>query len=190
MEETIKRDIKERMSPKRYAHSVGVMRRAGELASIYGIDVREARLVGLLHDIAKEMPEEEKLHYCKENGIAIDEEEEARPSLLHAKIGADIAKKKYHFTTSMQHAILYHTTGAPNMDMLAKIIFIADKTEENRKFNGVLELRKLSEQNIHAAMIETINFTILKAIQKNDILHSASIHTRNALLMAEENTKK
>lgn len=183
MEETIKNDLRKRMSEKRYAHSLGVMRRAGELASVYNLDVREARLTGLLHDIAKEMPEEEKLRYCLENGIVVDAIEQVKPSLLHAKIGADIAKKNYHFTTSMQNAILYHTTGSPDMDVLAKMIFIADKTEENRKFNGVLELRELSEQNIHAAMLETINFTILKALQKNDIIHPASVYTRNALLM-------
>jgi len=190
MEEQIETYLKQMLSEKRYAHSVGVMKRAGELAKIYGVNRNEARLTGLLHDVAKEMPEEEKIAYCLENEIEIEELEKVKPSLLHAKIGADIAKKKYDFTTSMQNAILYHTTGDPDMDMLAKIIFIADKTEENRTFDGVVELRKLSEENINVAMIETIDFTILKAIRKKDMFHPASIYTRNALLMAEGNRKK
>ena len=182
MEETIKQELKKFLSEKRYIHSLGVMKRAGELAQIYKVSIKNARLAGLLHDIAKEMPDKEKIRYCQQNQLEIDTVERNNPSLLHAKIGADIAKKQYHFSPSMQKAILYHTTGAPEMDMLAKIIFIADKTEENRKFRGVTELRRLSEQNIHAAMLETMNFTILKYLQKNEMIHPASVRARNWLL--------
>ena len=43
------------LSEKRYMHSVGVMRKAEQLAKKYGIDVNKAKLAGLAHDIAKEM---------------------------------------------------------------------------------------------------------------------------------------
>lgn len=189
MEEIIREELKYYLSEKRYVHSIGVMKRAGELAQIYGVDEKEARLTGLVHDIAKEIPEEEKIRYCQANGIEMDAVEMANPSLLHAKIGADMAKKQYGFTTSMQQAIAYHTTGNPHMDMLANIIFIADKTEENRTFDGVEALRKLSEEDIEAAIIETIHFNILKAMKKQKLIHPDSIITRNALIQkrGEEN---
>ena len=71
--EKMKEELKQRLSEKRYIHSIGVMEMAEELAKIYGVDENEARVAGLLHDIAKEIPEDEKLKYIEKNGIEIDE---------------------------------------------------------------------------------------------------------------------
>ena len=130
----INNDLKNTLSEKRYKHSLGVMKKAEELASIYGIDTNVAKLTGLAHDIGKEFSDEEMLKYAKENNIEVDNVEKVNVGLLHAKIGADICKKKYNFTLEMQNAIKYHTVGNENMDLLAKIIFVADKTEEGRNY--------------------------------------------------------
>ena len=66
-----------------------------ELAKLYGVDVEKAKLAGLLHDNAKEMPREKMLKYVEENNIPITEVERINTPILHGKIGADIAKKKY-----------------------------------------------------------------------------------------------
>ena len=129
----IKIDIKNVLSEKRYEHSIRVMERAEELARKYNVNVEKAVLIGLAHDIAKDMPREEKIKYVKLNNIPIDDFEKENIELLHAKIGADICNKKYGFTEDMQKAIKYHTTGNPKMDNLAKVLFIADKTEKSRK---------------------------------------------------------
>ena len=57
VEELLKRidsDLKSTLSEKRYKHSLGVMKKAEELALIYGVDVNIAKLTGLAHDIGKE----------------------------------------------------------------------------------------------------------------------------------------
>ena len=90
--EKIQEDVKQAMSEKRYLHSIGTMKKAEELAKIYGENAEEARLVGLVHDIAKEMPKEEILNYIKTNQIEVDEIESKQLGLLHGKIAADIAK--------------------------------------------------------------------------------------------------
>ena len=69
MLQKIDKDIKQELSEKRYLHSLGVMKKAEELAKIYDVDVNKAKLVGLAHDIGKELSEEEKLRYAKENKI-------------------------------------------------------------------------------------------------------------------------
>lgn len=180
--EIIQSELKEILSTKRYRHSVGVMERAEELANIYNVDINAAKLVGIAHDIAKEMTSEEVFKYANNNKIVFDDIEKKQPSLLHSKIGADICKKKYNFTESMQEAIIYHTTGSENMDMLAKIIFIADATEKNRNFENLEYLVTLSNSNIDEAIVYYLDATIKGVINKKQLIHPNSVLTRNSFL--------
>lgn len=181
--EIIKKDLREVLSEDRYNHSIGVMEKAEELAKIYGVDPEIAALTGLTHDIAKEIPNEDKLKYVKENNIKIDEVEKINVGLLHAKIGADIVKKKYNFTEDMQNAIKYHTTAHPDMDLLAKIIFVSDKVEKNRSYALVEEFRNIAEQDIDKCILEMLNYVIKKNIDKGVLIHPDSVYARNELLL-------
>ena len=196
VEELLKRidsDLKSTLSEKRYKHSLGVMKKAEELALIYGVDVNIAKLTGLAHDIGKEYSDEEMLKYAKENNIEVDSVEEVNVGLLHAKIGADICKKKYNFTEEMQNAIKYHTVGNENMDLLAKIIFVADKTEEGRNYKKeekneqLQKVRELSKIDINEALLYEIDSSLIYTIQKHKLVHTDSILTRNKLLKDDAN---
>ena len=184
----IDNDLKKVLSEKRYNHSLGVMKKAEELAKIYKIDVDKAKLVGLAHDIGKELPKEEMLEYVKENNIEVDSVEEVNVGLLHAKIGADICKKKYGFSQDMQNAIKYHTVGNENMDLLAKIIYVADKIEDGRTYNSEEKMkelqvvRDLATKDINKALVYEIDSSITYTIQKHKLIHPDSILTRNMLL--------
>ena len=53
--------------------------------------------------------------------------------LLHAKLGACFANELYGVTDpEILSAIIWHTTGCPEMSLLDKIVFIADYMEANR----------------------------------------------------------
>ena len=181
----IEEDVKKQLSEFRFTHSLGVAKKAVELAKIYGVDEEIAKKVGIAHDVAKEMTDEEMLEYVKENNIPIDEIEKVKISLLHGKIGADIAGKKYGFTKDMQDAIIWHTTGRENMSMLEKIIYVSDKTEENRKGNrfNVEKSRKMSKENIDETLIFLMDELIAYNIDKNAIIHPKTIEARNHLLL-------
>ena len=187
--EQVKRELKEILSEKRYIHSIGVMERAEELAKIYGVDVDQAKLVGLTHDIAKEFTKEQAIEYVKKHRIVLDEIEKEQPGLLHGKIGAHICREKYKFTKQMQKAIEYHTTGDKKMDILAKIIFVADKTEAYRTFSDLDYIVKLSNQNLEDAIIYMINIAIKKTIKRGELIHPKSIITRNALILEKRESK-
>lgn len=183
----IEANVKKILSEYRFTHSVGVAKKAVELAKIYGVDEEIAKKIGIAHDIAKEMTDEEMLEYAKTNNIEIDEIETVKPSLLHGKIGADIAAKKYGFTEDMVNAIKWHTTGRKNMSMLEKIIYVADKTEENRKgtrFN-LEKSRELSTQNIDATLIFLMNEFITYNVINEWLIHPETIDARNDLLLNE-----
>lgn len=183
--EQIKKDLKETLSEKRYNHSIGVMEMAEELAKLYGADVETAKIAGLLHDIAKEMSSEEKLKYVEENNIKIDEVERINTPILHGKIGADIAAKKYGVNEQIQKAIEYHTTTSTDMDIIAKIIYVSDKIELNRKSEDydIEYERFLAKKDLDETIIYIINSNITSLINKGKLIHPKSIETRNHLII-------
>lgn len=181
--EQIKEEVKNILSEKRFKHSVGVAKRAEELARIYGEDEEKARLIGIVHDIAKEMPKADALEYAKENEIIFDEIEKYEPSLWHSKIGADIAEKRYGFTKDMKQAILYHTTGNVNMNTMDKIIYIADKTEENRKFADLEKVVEISNKDLNEGILYIAGITIEKSMKKLSLIHPDTIDLMNSIIM-------
>lgn len=181
----IKEDLKNTLSERRYIHSLGVMEMAVELAKIYNVDEKKAELAGLLHDNAKEMTPEELLRYVDDNNIKISEVERINTKILHGKVGADIAKKKYGVSKEIQEAIEYHTTTNPNMTTLDKIVFVADKIELNRKSAtyDIESERELAKKDLDGAVIFIINSNITSLIQKDKLINEESIQTRNKLMI-------
>lgn len=183
--EQIKEDLKEILSERRYIHSLGVMEMAGKLAKIHNEDIETTKIAGLLHDIAKEMPKEEMLKYVKENNIETNKIERINTAILHGKIGADIARKRYGVSKQIQDAIKYHTTTSPEMDTLAKIVYVADKTEMNRKSEDydIEYERKLAKKDLDAVIIYIIDANIKSLIDKNKLIEEESVKTRNSLMI-------
>lgn len=179
----INEDVKNKLSDKRYMHSIGVMKKAQELAKKYGEDENKAKLVGLAHDIAKEMPKEEILEYIKTNHILVDEYEKENLGLLHGKIGACICREKYGFTEDMQKAIEYHTTGSPQMDDFAKIIFVADKIEEGRKYVDLEKVKQKGEEGLDNLLLYELDNSIIHIIEKRNVMHPDTVITRNYFLI-------
>ena len=180
IEET-KKDVKEMLSEKRYLHSIGTMNMARELALVYGENEEEAAFAGLIHDIAKEMTKEEIEQYVKTHNIEMDEIEKQNIGLMHAKLGASIAKERYGANKKIQNAILYHTTGNKHMDTFAKIIYVADKVEEGRTYNGVEELRKLAKEDLDKTILVLIDFVIEKSNRLGRITHPSTMELREKL---------
>lgn len=178
----IRKIIKSRLSEKRFYHSECVMERAKELAEKYGYDIETAQKVGIAHDIAKEISDEDKLKYVEKNNIEIDEVERENPTLLHAKIGADITIKELGFTDEMGQAIRAHTTGIQNMSLLDKILFIADRTSSERGFEDIDYLNSLLEESIDKAVLYILDKKIILQIEKKKAMHPESIIARNWLL--------
>jgi len=183
--EQIKKDLKEILSERRYIHSLGVMEMAGKLAKIHNEDIETTKIAGLLHDIAKEMPKEEMLKYVKENNIETNKIERINTAILHGKIGADIARKRYGVSKQIQDAIKYHTTTSPEMDTLAKIVYVADKIEMNRKSEDydIEYERKLAKKDLDAVIIYIIDANIKSLIDKNKLIEEESVKTRNSLMI-------
>ena len=154
----IRKQLIKALDSKRYEHTQGVAYTSAALAMRYGEDVCKAELAGLLHDCAKCLENEKKIHICKKNGINISDAEQRNPFLLHAKVGGHLAKTKYKIDDEdVINAILYHTTGRPGMSLLEKIVYIADYIEPGRENAPNLEeVRKLSFQDLDEALLRIL----------------------------------
>lgn len=158
----MQKKLKKYIDEMRFHHTMGVMYTAASLAMRYGADVEKAQVAGLLHDCAKCIPNAKKLKLCHQNHIPVSEVERKSPYLLHARLGAYIAKEKYHIQDpEILSAIEFHTTGKAEMTLLEEIIFIADYIEPMRsKAANLSEIRAMAFQDIDRAVYMTMRDTI------------------------------
>ena len=165
----IRGHLKEKLSPMRYEHTLGVSFTCISLAMRYGYDLNKAELAGLLHDCAKCLSTEKKIGLCVKKNIDITEVEISNPGLLHAKAGMVLAEEEYGIKdTQILHAIRVHTTGEADMGLLDKILFVADYIEPNRcEAPRLEEIRKLAFSDLNRTVAEilydTINFLNTKS---------------------------
>lgn len=150
--------VASKMSPKRYAHTRGVIEMAIEFASIYHVNCDEAFIAALFHDVAKELPLEEKQALCIRYQIQLDDFEKEHIDLAHGKIGAALLQQEWGITKpSILDSIKYHTVGRPGMGDLEKIIYLADMTEEGRSpYKGKEQIKGLALYDLNRAMYKAI----------------------------------
>ena len=164
----IEKQLKKELDKERFTHTMGVMYTAAALAMAHGADMNQALYAGLLHDCAKCIPNEEKLSLCEKYQISISDAKRKSPSLLHAKLGAYFAKSIYGIEDEViLHAIKVHTTGEPGMNLLDKIIYIADYIEPNRdQAPNLTAIRKLAFQDLDKTMEKILSDTLQYLTEK------------------------
>ena len=168
---------------KRLAHSISVSETAVSLAEKYGEDIEKARIAGLVHDLAKDMKDEDLIKLALEHEIVIDEVCLSSPTILHGLVGSIIAREVMGIVDEdILRAVCYHTTGRKNMSTLEKIIYIADYIEPLRKFQGVEEVRALCNVDLDAAVLLSLESSIIYVIDQKQLLHTDTIDARNCLI--------
>ncbi|MCX7745669.1 MAG: bis(5'-nucleosyl)-tetraphosphatase (symmetrical) YqeK [Clostridia bacterium] len=184
--EEMKRKLESTLKPKRFVHSLSVMKVSGELADRYGVDEEKAAVAGLLHDCAKEFRRDEILPFCDKYQISVDNIIKVQPDLLHGLIGAITAKEEYGITDeAIFRAIRYHTTGCDNMGLLEKIVYLADYIEPGRNFPGIEEVRQAAFSDIDCAMIMALDRTIKYILAKGRLIHPDTIAARNSIIYSK-----
>ncbi len=178
--------LKESLKPNRYIHSVNTMKTAISLAEHYGENKDVVAVAGLLHDCAKNLNDIETLKYCEDNGIELNEIEKKQLFLMHGEVGAIIAKEQYGVQEEIiLNAIRHHTTGFSNMNMIDKIVYLADYIEPGRTHCEVEDVRRLAYEDIDKALICAFSNVIKFVIMQNGLIHPFTIEARNRLLLKE-----
>lgn len=177
----MKKQLVKSLDSKRYEHTLGVAYTSAALAMCYGEDIKKAEIAGLLHDCAKCMDNEKKIHICKKNNITINEAEQRNPFLLHAKVGGYLAKTKYEVEDEeILNAIIYHTTGRPGMSLLEKIVYISDYIEPGRNHASNLdEVRRLCFQDLDKGLLQILEDTLTHLKDSNKEIDPMTQETYN-----------
>jgi nicotinate-nucleotide adenylyltransferase len=122
------------LSPARFLHSRNVALLAHDLCRQFGLNPQAGYLAGIAHDMCKSFSEEALFRLTKRDGRPVSQLEKKKPSLLHARAGAELLKERFGVQNrDILDAIRLHTLADPEMGPLAKAVFIADKIEISRE---------------------------------------------------------
>lgn len=150
--------IKENLSEHRYVHSLGVAKLARQLAKAHSLDEDKAYLAGILHDLTKEMPNE--FHddiFKKHNDLDKINEPFA---IKHSHSCKYYLMDKFNINDEIILDAIYNHTICNSNSPYAKILYLADKREENRNINDhiiPLALNNLDE-GYNALLIDVAEY--------------------------------
>lgn len=178
---------RERLSAKRYGHTLRVADTAEDLARAHGLDPGRARLAALMHDAARELSSGEFLDLALGWNLPVGEPERESPKLLHGPVAAELARRELGVEDGeVLDAVRDHTTGRPGMGPLSLALYVADKIEPARDYPSVENLRRLARRDLRGAAAESLRRSIAHNEERGRPTHPASIETLDWLEEAEE----
>ncbi len=195
--EALRESIKQRLSEKRYRHSLGVEQCAARLANMclreFDFEVRAA---ALLHDITKELSRDAQIAIINNAGLVLSSDELQCEQFFHSLTAPFVIRRDYpeFARENILSAVKNHTVGDTDMSIFDEIIFLADFIEEGREYAPSRELYEYVFSNmreselennvqiLHKAALKSIDYTIGSLILKNKPIIIKTVLTRNALL--------
>ena len=170
------------LKEKRMNHCISVAKLCYDLAIAHGCDPMKAYLSGIFHDVARELPKETMIALAKSRNIPIGKEERKEPLLLHGALAAAVMEENYGINDEeILNAVRRHTVGGETMTVLDKILFLADKTEPLRTYDGVTELREKAFRQLNAALWEAVNNEIAYCERMGYPVHPQTILLKSRL---------
>ena len=192
-----KAELETRVSAKRFTHSLGVSDACVQLAEMYGVDVKKARLAGLLHDWDKGMDDDEARARVVELGMQDDVDPwvvDNMPRVLHGYTAARALKRDFpQIPDDILQAIDRHTTAAEDMSPLDMVLYIADAIEPGRTFGRIDELRaQVGKVTLEELYFQTYEYWTFLLFERRQPLHpdTMRIWNANALRWKKPKSKK
>ncbi|MCL2797213.1 MAG: nicotinate (nicotinamide) nucleotide adenylyltransferase [Firmicutes bacterium] len=181
------------LSEERVAHTYHTAVTAIALAKIHGVSTCDATLAALFHDIAKESSDEKLREFWRipEPAQYLD----APAKVRHAFWGAEIVRTHFseYAKKSIVDAVRFHSTGAPRMSKLAKIIYLADCIEPTRDAEMdedlLKTLRALAVKDLNAAMAAALEASIRRILEKGRTVYPLTLAAHDYYTTKNEKRK-
>lgn len=186
--ETLRHDIlhwlSDNVPESRLQHVLRVEQMAIALAKDHSLDTDKAAQAGLMHDLAKYFKPQLLLEIARREDLSLDPVDEVTPHLLHAEVGAIVARDQFGIQDpEILEAIANHTLGRPGMSALSCVIFLADSLEPGRGNTPTLNiLRHNSRQNLQRAVWMSCDDSIKHLTASRRLIHPRVLLTRNWFL--------
>jgi len=179
--------VKKIMTRERYHHSWQVSKVAEEMAEYYHISAEKAKILGLIHDCAKDYSIADLKELMNKYNIHLSQIEKNIPGLWHAYVGAEVARELFKVQDQeMLEAIKFHSTASSNLGLLGKIVYIADKIEPGREMQKLPKIRELVWRDIDQAMLELLNQGLRHLISRNLLIHPKTLQARNRIIFEQK----
>lgn len=176
----IKGFLGERLSKKRYKHSLNVAAAAKKLAEINGADPEKCYITGLLHDICKEISAEEQLELLKRSGFEVSQIELMAPKTHHAVAGAQFVREHYRIDDpEILTPMRWHTVGKGGMNIYEQILYMADLISDERSYDGAEELRELTYRDLKRGLYEAFKFMVVDKVDGKKLIPHSTVDAYN-----------
>lgn len=179
--EALMQAVQMRMSERRFKHVLGVEETAIALAEQFGESPEKASIAALTHDYAKERSDEE-FQLAIERGKYENKTELLKygNAIWHGLVGAEFVARELNISDEeILNAIRLHTTGAAEMTLLDKIIYVADYIEPGRSFPGVEDARVIALRDLDQAVAFETKHTLTHLIEAENPVYPKTIETYN-----------
>lgn len=174
--------LSQRLGERALEHCLRVAETSAALAGIYGIDAEEARLAGLLHDWDRDLEHEELVAAATRYDLQDHGEEFRTAALLHAHTAARSLREEFPaISDAVVSAVERHTLGAPDMQPLDMVVYVADMIEPGRSYPGVNDLREVAGTvALEDLFGEAFRQTLLHLVNERKHIHPVTVAVWNS----------
>ena len=157
-----------------------------ELAAPHNIDLQQAELGALAHDVCRAVPGEDLIRMASELDVPVSDVEQDFPLLLHGPVGAELLRKEEDLNDDILYeAVRWHSTAHASLDPLGKLVFLADKLDPQKaavySYQG--KLHNMALESLDLALLEFLSREMAKRIEGGGTVHPASVDARNSLIL-------
>ena len=191
-------EVEQRLSDKRYKHTLGVKDAALKLASFFeDLDGSEISVAALLHDITKEYSVAEHEKLMLSNGEKVTDADLLSSAVLHSLTAPYVILRDFpsYATENVLSSVKNHTLGDAEMSVFDEIIFLADYVEDGRTYPSCVEVRTrlygdldnasdLRERmvSLHTATVAALSNTLASLRARNECIHPKTLETLDAFV--------
>ncbi|GAA5514274.1 hypothetical protein Dcar01_03029 [Deinococcus carri] len=161
--------------PRRFEHVLRVAELACQIARANGLDEARAYAAGILHDIARDLPDPELLRLAPPE-CTIDS---AHPLALHGRAARTLLERWGYRDQVVLEAVEDHTTGPRGGNPVSACVYIADVSEPGRGVNE--DIRELALRDLDAALNRAIVSKVTYLQGRGIQVHPRTLRAYHAL---------
>jgi len=183
-------ELKKRLSESRLKHSLRVAESAVLFAKKVGYDEKKAEITALLHDIARELNDEQMRELVSNYKITLSSFNLNYPPTIHGIVGAAIVEKEFGITDEeMLRAIRNHVSGRPCMTTPEKILYLADHIDR-LKFFAPEAVSEVKAEPLDEALYHILGYVIEYDTVNRKAIDERTLQTFDWMIETINNNEK